>query len=85
MQVEAAWPALVDEDTWQQVSDVLDARKKARNFHLPGSGAAKRMYPFSGLIRCSTCGTAMIHRGEVYQCIQPARGGCHRSIRSAEI
>lgn len=85
MQVEAAWPAIVDEDTWQQVSDVLDARKKARNFHQPGSGVAKRMYPFSGLIRCSKCGTAMIHRGDVYQCIQPTRGGCNRSIRSAEI
>ncbi|MDK9294597.1 recombinase family protein [Propionibacterium freudenreichii] len=85
MQVKAVWPALVDEDTWQQVSDVLDARKKARNFHQPGSGAAKRLYPFSGLIRCSGCGTTMIHRGPVYQCVQPTRGGCHRSIRSAEI
>ena len=85
MQMQAAWPAIVDEDTWQQVSDVLDARKKARNFHQPGTGAAKRMYPFSGLIRCSQCGTAMIHRGGVYQCIQPTRGGCHRSIRSVEI
>lgn len=46
MQAQAAWPALVDEDTWQQVSDVLDARKKARNFHEPGSGAAVRMYPY---------------------------------------
>ncbi|GAA1370072.1 recombinase family protein [Brevibacterium luteolum] len=85
MHVQAAWPALVDEDTWQQVSDVLDARKEARNFHEPGSGAAVRMYPFSGLIRCSLCGTSMIHRGGVYQCIQPTPGGCTRSIRSAEI
>ncbi|MDO4259020.1 MAG: recombinase family protein [Actinomycetaceae bacterium] len=85
MQVKAAWPAIVDEDTWQHVSDVLDARKKARNFHQPGSGVAKRLYPFSGLIRCSECGTAMLHRGPVYQCIQATRGGCHRSIRSAEI
>ena len=85
IQVQAAWPAIVDEDTWQQVSDVLDARKKARNFHQPGSGAAVRMYPFSGLIRCSLCGTAMIHRGGVYQCLQPTPGGCTRSIRSAEI
>ena len=85
MQVKAAWPAIVDEDTWQQVSDVLDARKKARNFHQPGSGAAKRMYPFSGLIRCSDCGRAMIHRGNVYQCVQATRGGCNRSIRSADI
>ncbi|RXW33489.1 recombinase family protein [Propioniciclava flava] len=85
MQVQAAWPAIVDEDTWQQVSDVLDARKQARNFHTPGSGAAKRMYPFSGLIRCSTCGRAMLHRGNVYQCVQATRGGCNRSIRSAEV
>lgn len=85
MQVKAAWRAIVDEDTWQQVSDVLDARKQARNFHQPGTGAAKRMYPFSGLIRCSACGRAMLHRGAVYQCIQPTRGGCNRSIRSAEI
>ena len=85
MQVKAAWPAIVDEDTWQQVSDVLDARKKARNLHQPGSGAAKRMYPFSGLIRCSACGTAMLHRGPVYQCVQATRGGCHRSIRSTEV
>lgn len=85
MQVKAAWPAILDEDTWQQVSDVLDARKQARNFHQPGSGAAKRMYPFSGLIRCSACGRAMLHRGNVYQCVQATRGGCHRSIRSADI
>ena len=85
MQVEAVWPAIVDGDTWQQVVDVLDARKKARNFHQPGSGVAKRMYPFSGLIRCSACGRAMVHRGGVYQCVQTVRGGCHRSIRSAEI
>lgn len=85
MQVEAAWPAIVDEETWQQVCDVLDARKKARNFHTPGSGATKRLYPFSGLIRCSECGRAMIHRGGVYQCVQTVRGGCHRSIRATEI
>ena len=85
MQVKAVWPAIVDADTWQQVVDVLDARKRARNFHQPGTGAAKRMYPFSGLIRCSACGRAMVHRGEVYQCVQRAPGGCHRSIRSTEI
>lgn len=85
MQVKAVWPAIVDEDTWQQVNDVLDARKQARNFHQPGSGAAKRLYPFSGLIRCSACGRAMVHRGTVYQCVQPTPGGCNRSIRAAEI
>jgi hypothetical protein len=82
---QAVWPAIVDEDTWQQVNDVLAARKKARTYHQPGFGAAKRLYPFSGLIRCSTCGTAMVHRGAVYQCQPPVRGGCTRSIRSGEI
>nr|WP_150462777.1 zinc ribbon domain-containing protein [Nesterenkonia ebinurensis] len=85
MQVEAVWPAILDEDTWQHVSDVFDARKKVRNFHQPGSGVAKRLYPFSGLIRCSDCGRAIIHRGGVYQCVQTVRGGCHRSIRATEI
>ena len=85
IQVKAAWPAIVDEDTWQQVCDVLDARKKARHFHQPGCGAAKRLYPFSGLIRCAKCGQTMIHRGNVYQCVQIGRGGCHRAIRATEI
>lgn len=85
MQVEAVWPAILDEDTWQQLGDVFDARKKARNFHTPGSGVAKRLYPFSGLIRCSDCGRAMIHRGGVYQCVQTVRGSCTRSIRATEI
>ncbi|MFC6356075.1 zinc ribbon domain-containing protein [Luethyella okanaganae] len=43
------------------------------------------MYPFSGLIRCSDCGRAMVHRGGVYQCVQATTGGCNRSIRSTDI
>lgn len=85
MQMTMTRPAIVDEDTWQRVSDVLDARKAARNFHQPGSGAAKRMYPFSGLIRCSAYTRVMLHRGNVYQCVQAVPGGCNRSIRSADI
>lgn len=85
MQVTAAWPAIVDADTWQQVSDMLDARKAARNFHQPNNGAAKWMYPFSGLIRCSDCTREMMHRGNVYQYVQTLPGGYNRSIRSAEI
>lgn len=27
----------------------------------------------------------MVHRGSVYQCVQPTLGGCNRSIRAAEI
>src|SRR5699024_8991510 len=85
MQVTAAWPAIVDADTWQQVSDMLDARKAARNFHQPNNGAAKWVYPFSGLIRCSDCTREMMHRGNVYQYVQTLPGGYNRSIRSAEI
>lgn len=63
MQVQAAWPALVDEDTWQQVSDVLDARKKARNFHQPclrgtgrqGCPTSCRRYRQSEVQRRSSC------------------------------
>lgn len=84
MQMKAAWPAIVDEDTWQRVSDVLDARKKARNFHQPGACCSADV-PVLRVDPLLPCGTSMIHRGGVYQCLQPTPGGCTRSIRSAEI
>jgi hypothetical protein len=80
MSTKAAWPPILDEDTWQRVNDTLDARKEARSFY---EGGSKRLFPFSGLIRCSRCGTAMVHRGGVYQCV--SKGVCTRSIRSAQI
>jgi DNA invertase Pin-like site-specific DNA recombinase len=72
--VKAAWPAILDEDTWERVGAVLDERKQARTFH---AGGAKRLFPFSGLIRCAKCGTAMTHRGVVYQCHDSYKG-CRR-------
>jgi hypothetical protein len=82
MYTKAAWPAILDEDTWQQVNDALDARKQARSFY---EGGSKRLFPFSGLIRCSNCGTAMVHRGGVYQCHRSGPGKCFRAIRAAEV
>jgi len=79
---KATWEPILDEDTWAQVGAVFDARKAARNFY---GGSSKRLYPFTGLIRCSKCGTAMTHRGQVYQCVPPMPGGCTRGIRAAEV
>jgi len=80
---KATWEPILDEETWQQVGDVLDERKKARNFY---EGGSKRIFPFSGLIRCSKCGRAMVHRGEVlHQCQSMNKGDCTRSIRSREV
>ncbi|MCL2465573.1 MAG: recombinase family protein, partial [Micrococcales bacterium] len=79
---KATWEPILDEDTWQQVGDVLDARKKARCFFEGGS--AKRLFPFSGIIRCSSCGTAMTHCGQVYQCKDNYKG-CRRSIRAEQV
>ena len=79
---KATWEPILDEDTWQQVGDVLDARKRARCFFEGGS--SKRLFPFSGIIRCSSCGTAMTHCGQVYQCKDNYKG-CRRSIRAEQV
>jgi hypothetical protein len=79
--VKADWPAIVDEDTWRRVGEVLDARKRARCFW---EGGSKRLFPFSGLIRCSRCGVAMTHRGPVYQCMGDPMG-CRRAVRAEQL
>ncbi|MDR1186115.1 MAG: recombinase family protein [Bifidobacteriaceae bacterium] len=79
--VRACWDPILDEDTWQRVGDVLDASKRARCFW---EGGSKRVYPFSGLIRCSDCGTAMTHRGPVYQCHDDNKG-CRRGVRAEQL
>jgi hypothetical protein len=79
--VKAAWEPILDEDTWERVGAVLDSRKQARCFW---EGGSKRVYPFSGLIRCAKCGVAMTHRGQVYQCHDNLKG-CRRAIRAAQL
>ncbi|MDR1635583.1 MAG: recombinase family protein [Bifidobacteriaceae bacterium] len=79
--VKAAWEPILDEDTWERVGAVLDERKRARTFW---EGGSKRLFPFSGLILCGACGTAMTHRGPVYQCMGNG-AGCFRSIRAEQV
>ncbi|MDR3360680.1 MAG: recombinase family protein [Bifidobacteriaceae bacterium] len=80
--VKASWEPILDEDTWERVGAVLDARKQARCFFEGGS--SKRLFPFSGIIRCGACGTAMTHRGPVYQCVGNYKG-CYRAIRAEQV
>jgi DNA invertase Pin-like site-specific DNA recombinase len=79
--VKAGWEPILDEDTWRRVGEVLDARKQARTFW---EGGSKRVYPFSGLIRCGRCGIAMTRRGGVYQCFGN-NTGCRRAIRAEQV
>lgn len=76
------WSPILDAETWQQTVEVLDARR-ARRTTWPGT--IKRVHPFSGLIRCSSCGTAMRKQGKVYICVAYQRGVCSRSINAQEI
>jgi hypothetical protein len=82
---QAKWSPILDEDTFRQVGKVLDERKKARNYYEGGDGATKRLYPFSGLIRCSKCGTVMVRQGDYYKCVPMVKGICARGIRSHEV
>jgi site-specific DNA recombinase len=50
------WMAILDPDTWDHVNAVLDARKARRQLW---PGGIKRVYPFSGIIQCSHCGSGM--------------------------
>jgi len=75
------WPPILDPETWDKVNAVLDERN-AR--HKAGTGH-KRVYPFSGIIRCGSCGTAMRRQGPAYVCLNGQRGVCSRRINAAEI
>lgn len=79
---EGNWSAILAPERWEQVVEVLDARR-ARRTTWPGS--VKRVHPFSGLIRCGACGTALRKQGTVYICVNYQRGVCSRSINAAEI
>ena len=79
---EGNWPAILDAERWQEVVDVLDARR-ARRTTWPGT--IKRVHAFSGLIRCANCGTAMRKQGPQYICLNYQRAVCSRSINEKEI
>jgi len=76
------WTPILDPDTWERLNAVLDARKANRTTR---GGSAKRVYPFSGLIRCATCGTPMRKQGRVYMCGPVRKGMCARAILATEV
>ncbi|MDR0592510.1 MAG: recombinase family protein [Bifidobacteriaceae bacterium] len=82
VETAAVWEPLMDDETWRRVQDVLDARKAART---TWPGSTKRVHVFSGLIRCSRCGTAMRKQGPAYSCVPPTPGACARSIDAREV
>ncbi len=82
--VQADWPAMIDQETWDRQQD--RSRRVARR-SAPG---AKPKYLLSGIIRCANCGKAVIGAPirpskttgmalHVYKCLEPrrcpARGG----------
>jgi site-specific DNA recombinase len=78
------WKAILSKKQWAQVNEVLDAREATMTTN-PEGGSAKRVWPFTGLIRCARCGNAMRKMGVNYICIGHVRGVCARSINAAEI
>jgi site-specific DNA recombinase len=81
---DAAWPPILDVDTWEACCAILDAR-----FASPGPRA--RSYLLAGLVVCGRCGKRMhaqpSHRKgrnlRRYACIAD-RGGCGRCGINAE-
>ncbi len=79
---EAAWPAILDRDTWTQVRAEIARRGK-------GPGNTLRRW-LTGVLRCSRCEAALTGwqgppkaSGPNYWCATP-RGGCGRvSVRAA--
>ncbi|MFL0459231.1 recombinase family protein [Kytococcus sedentarius] len=76
------WTPILDVTTWQRVNDVLAARTAKSQ---GGPGAIKRVYPFTGLIRCAECGTAMYRQGDFYTCGNKQFNTCHRSVKMTEV
>lgn len=76
------WTPILDANTWAEVVAVPDARKAARQ---GGRYSTKRLYPFSGLIRCARCGNPMRKQGRNYICRNYVRGACARSINVAQV
>ncbi|MGE3682933.1 MAG: recombinase family protein [Bdellovibrionales bacterium] len=55
-EVEAAWPAIIDRDTFLRVNEVLDKNKRSNK------NTMENRYPFllSGLVSCKTCGDRLV-------------------------
>jgi site-specific DNA recombinase len=68
----AAWPAILDVDTWEQVQRILAANSRAmRNRTLSRNG--KRPYLLTGFLVCSECGSVLTGHGDSVRKRQPKR------------
>lgn len=74
---DGLWEPILDRDTFEKVGQVIEAR--AAGYRVPGRGR-KRLYPFSGLVRCGRCGIVMRKQCGYYVCCRPERGTCSRRI-----
>lgn len=81
---EAAWPPVLDRETWEAVCAVLDA--KAAGF---GHATNASRWLLSGIARCGACGSGLQIRPEQrrthltgYGCVRP---GCRKVQRSAAL
>jgi len=79
---EGNWTPVIDPDTWQQVNDVLNARREKRRV---AGQTGKRVHPFTGILRCSKCGTSMYRRAKLFYCSNSAHGTCSRSVMVKEV
>ncbi|MDR0592481.1 MAG: recombinase family protein [Bifidobacteriaceae bacterium] len=82
VEAEAVWEPVLDADTWARLQAVLDSRRASQDGWRKSN---KRVWAFSGLIRCSKCGTAMRKQGPNYACTAPKAGVCRRSVNAAEV
>ena len=82
-----AWPAIIDQDTWELLRAGASARRR------PGR-PPKRQRLLSGLLACCHCGSPLYvgqasrRRGDVYRCAKVARTdgtGCGRLTIAADL
>ncbi len=79
LEAEGNWEAIMDRETFDRVGQVLNDRGSVNP--MMGKNVPRvRIYPFSGMIRCGTCGYTMRKRMANYSCSMPERGTCHRQI-----
>ena len=83
-----SWPAIVDEQTFEQLQSILDARRGTME-------QRPRVALLLGIIHCALCGAKLVTHGRaargrsqrqrVYRCsTAPAHGGCGRVSVAAE-
>ncbi|MDR1187829.1 MAG: recombinase family protein [Bifidobacteriaceae bacterium] len=75
------WPPILAPELWDRVNSVMAERRERHKARV----GAKRIYPFSGIIRCARCGTAMRRQGPSYVCLNGQRGVCSRRVNGDEI